>query len=171
MTALPDTLNQRPRSAALRNTRRLRAALLTVPLAVAGVLGAAAPGRATAPSPPLASLTCQGKGVDPAAKIRYRTATVVHAPLRTIWNLQTDVERWPLWQPPVTSVKRLDAGPLRQRSAFRWTTPVQASSDVTRSCGRPYITTVAPASRTAEVWSHVLAVFGRLPRSTVEDMR
>ncbi|GGW93759.1 hypothetical protein GCM10010321_04180 [Streptomyces chartreusis] len=31
-------------------------------------------------------LTCRGQGVDPDARVRYRTRTVIHAPLRTIWN-------------------------------------------------------------------------------------
>ncbi|MFC4532097.1 SRPBCC family protein [Sphaerisporangium dianthi] len=67
---------------------------------------------------------CAGKTVDTSAKIRYRTETVIAAPLRTVWRLQTDVERWPSWQKPVLSSKRLDRGPLRPGSSFRWTTPV-----------------------------------------------
>ncbi|CAM5241647.1 hypothetical protein GCM10010329_44800 [Streptomyces spiroverticillatus] len=106
--------------------RRTRAALLTVPLVATGLLGstaAAAPaGAASSHSP--ASLTCQGQGVDPDARVRYRTETVVHAPLHRIWKLQTDVARWPSWQPGITDVKRLDHGPFRAGSAFRWTTPI-----------------------------------------------
>ncbi|MGW4774414.1 SRPBCC family protein [Nocardia sp. NPDC004278] len=74
-----------------------------------------------------ASLTCQGAGIDDAARIRYRTEALIKAPLSTIWELQSDVERWPSWQQPVTSMKRLDQGPLRAGSQFRWTTPVPAS--------------------------------------------
>lgn len=48
---------------------------------------------------------------------------MINAPLSTIWNLQTDTERWPSWQPPVLTAKRLDHGPLRKGSQFRWTTP------------------------------------------------
>lgn len=44
--------------------------------------------------------------------------------MRTIWKLQTDVERWPSWQAPVESVERLGHGPLRRGSAFRWTLPI-----------------------------------------------
>lgn len=100
----------------------VRAALFTVPL-VLGLLGAAiAP--AGAASRPGASLTCGGKGVDPDARVRHRTATTINAPLRTVWKLQTDVERWPSWQTPVESAERLDHGPLRAGSAFRWTIPV-----------------------------------------------
>ncbi|MFI8455524.1 SRPBCC family protein [Kitasatospora sp. NPDC085464] len=100
-----------------------RAALLTVPL-VLGLLGtAAAPAGATA-SHRDTPLTCRGAGVDPDAQVRYRTETVVHAPLRTVWKLQTDVARWPAWQATVATAERLDHGPLRPGSAFRWTTPL-----------------------------------------------
>ncbi|MFF5213386.1 SRPBCC family protein [Streptosporangium sp. NPDC000396] len=96
-------------------------ALLTIPLVV-GVLGAAAPAEAT--SHPDKSLTCRGQGVDPNARVRYKTEAVIHAPMRTIWKLQTDVERWPSWQAPVATIERLARGPLRKGSVFRWTTPV-----------------------------------------------
>ncbi|WP_308194484.1 SRPBCC family protein [Micromonospora cabrerizensis] len=69
-------------------------------------------------------MRCAGRTVDTAARIRYRTETTIDAPLRTVWHLQTDVERWPSWQKPVSSSKRLDRGPLRPGSSFRWTTPV-----------------------------------------------
>ncbi|NUW32364.1 SRPBCC family protein [Nonomuraea sp. SMC257] len=108
------------------------AALFAIPLAMAGTLAVASPSsaaagharNAAAERPHPAPLTCGGQSVDPAAKIRYRTETLIKAPLRTIWKLQTDVERWPSWQPPVASAKRLDSGKLRPGSRFRWTTPV-----------------------------------------------
>ncbi|BDH12605.1 SRPBCC family protein [Streptomyces hygroscopicus] len=107
----------------------IRAALLPVPLVLGLIGAAAAPAGAVAShtshtSPPGQSLTCHGKGVDPDALVRHRTETVINAPLRTVWKLQTDVERWPSWQTPVESVERLDHGPLRKGSAFRWTTPI-----------------------------------------------
>ncbi|WP_433682076.1 SRPBCC family protein [Nocardia sp. CA-119907] len=74
-----------------------------------------------------APLTCQGAGIDDTARIRYRTETFIKAPLDTIWGLHTDVERWPSWQQPVTSMKRLDQGPLREGSQFQWTTPAPAT--------------------------------------------
>ncbi|WP_058041138.1 SRPBCC family protein [Streptomyces roseifaciens] len=109
----------------IRSTR-VRAALFTVPLVAIGLLGiAAAPaGAAATATHPVKSLTCRGEGVDPDALVRSRTETVIHAPLRTIWKLQTDVERWPSWQGGITAMKRLDHGPFRKGSAFRWTTPV-----------------------------------------------
>ncbi|OKI06244.1 polyketide cyclase /reductase [Streptomyces sp. CB02923] len=102
---------------------RIRASLLTLPLTAAVLGTAAVPAAATTPHH-AKSLTCRGAGVDPDARVRHRAETVIHAPLRTTWKLQTDVERWPSWQSPVTASERLDHGPLRRGSAFRWTTPV-----------------------------------------------
>ncbi|MFB7478585.1 SRPBCC family protein [Streptomyces anulatus] len=102
---------------------RTAAALFTVPLIAAGVLGAAtAPAGAT--PHPAKPLTCRGEGVDSGAEVRVRTERVIDAPLSTVWKLQTDVERWPDWQSHVTSMDRLDHGPFRPGSAFRWTTPI-----------------------------------------------
>ncbi|MFI1829816.1 SRPBCC family protein [Streptomyces sp. NPDC020412] len=103
---------------------RARAALCTAPLIAAGLLGTAAAPAGATPSPSATSLTCRGEGVDPKAPVRYRTETVIDAPLHAIWKLQTDVERWPSWQQHVTSMDRLDNGPFRTGTAFRWTTPV-----------------------------------------------
>ncbi len=100
---------------------RTTAALLTLPLAAAALLATAAAPATAHPAP---SLTCQGKGVDAKALVRARTETVIDASLSTVWKLQTDVERWPGWQTHVTSVDRLDHGPFRPGSAFRWTTPI-----------------------------------------------
>ncbi|WP_035791730.1 SRPBCC family protein [Kitasatospora mediocidica] len=110
----------------IRSTR-LRAALITVPL-VLGVLGTAVAPAGAAAAHPRPSITCRGAGVDPGAVVRYRTQTMIHAPLDTVWKLQTDVERWPSWQAAVNTAQRLDHGPLRTGSAFRWTTPVPATA-------------------------------------------
>lgn len=106
--------------------RAARTALVSIALLAASVV---ATGEASAGTghPGAAAPTCLGAGVDPAARIRYRAETVIHAPLSTVWRLQTDVERWPAWQPPVSTIERLDDGPLRRGSQFRWTTPVPPS--------------------------------------------
>ncbi|MGI5447789.1 SRPBCC family protein [Streptomyces sp. CA-243310] len=56
--------------------------------------------------------------------VRHRSEIVINAPLDTVWKLQTDVERRPHWQTPVETSQRLDRGPFRRGSAFRWTVPV-----------------------------------------------
>ncbi|WP_344867223.1 SRPBCC family protein [Amycolatopsis ultiminotia] len=112
-----------------------RSAAVAVPLVAAGLVGVVAPaGAVTAGSsvgPGLAaqsaSLTCLGEGTDPAAKLHHRTEILIKAPLRTVWNVQTRVAGWPTWQKSVTSMKRLDPGPLRPGSRFRWTTPAPAT--------------------------------------------
>lgn len=62
-----------------------------------------------APAPPPGA----GQGVDPTARIRYRTEILIDAPLRTVQKLQTDVQSRPSWQSPVLTSRRLDPCPLR----------------------------------------------------------
>ncbi|MFE3504548.1 SRPBCC family protein [Kitasatospora sp. NPDC059160] len=102
----------------------LSAALSAAALAAAVLGTAAVPAQAATAASPAAPLTCRGQGVDPAARVRYRTEAVIHAPLSTVWRLQTDVARWPSWQHAVSGAERLDRGPLRAGSAFHWTTPL-----------------------------------------------
>ncbi|RPF34986.1 SRPBCC family protein [Streptomyces sp. TLI_185] len=111
---------------ALRRRHPVVTAALTVSLAVAGVLAATVP-PAQAAAPHGSTSGCGGRGVDAAALIRYESDIVIKAPLATVWKLQTDVERWPSWQPPVTTAERLDPGRLETGSQFRWTTPAPAT--------------------------------------------
>ncbi|MFK0247835.1 SRPBCC family protein [Amycolatopsis azurea] len=108
--------------------RTARAAVLALPLALGLLGGAVTPAQAATATPAPAPLSCQGKTIDTKAPIHYRTETLINAPLSKIWRLQTDVERWPSWQKPVLTNERLDRGPLRKDSRFRWTTPVPATA-------------------------------------------
>ncbi|MGW5369095.1 SRPBCC family protein [Streptomyces sp. NPDC004009] len=60
--------------------------------------------------------------IDAGAPVITRDDIVVHAPLQTIWKIQTDVENWPTWQPNVDVVVKDTPGRLRPGSVFRWTT-------------------------------------------------
>lgn len=42
-----------------------------------------------------------------------------------VWSVTTDVERWPMWTPTVTSVARIDHGPFRLGSVARIKQPAQ----------------------------------------------
>ncbi|MEU6170288.1 SRPBCC family protein [Streptantibioticus parmotrematis] len=135
---MPDAV----RASRIRPRSGLRSAALTLAL-VAGVSGGltAVPARAAAGAVSAAgavgaasgSLTCQGQGVDLTARLHYEAATFIKAPLATVWKLHTDVGNWPSWQRPVTGAKRLDPGPLRAGSRFRWTiaAPATASTPTT----------------------------------------
>ncbi|WP_410596967.1 SRPBCC family protein [Amycolatopsis sp. lyj-23] len=83
----------------------------------AGLTGTATSAAATT------AASCQGVGIDPAARLHHRTETLIHAPAARVWRLHTDVAHWPAWQTAVTSAQRLDTGPLRPGARFRWTTP------------------------------------------------
>ncbi|MGN9814658.1 SRPBCC family protein [Streptomyces sp. SD11] len=118
-------------SARPRTRARATAVTVTAALAAVGILVSTGPAQAaparTETAQQTGGLRCQGKGVDPDAVIRYRSDIVIKAPLSTVFKLQTDVEGWPSWQAPVLSSKRLDHGPLRAGSQFRWTTPAPAT--------------------------------------------
>ena len=43
----------------------------------------------------------------------YRIATTVHASAEDVWELFTDVERWPQMTNSIQELKRTDSGPLR----------------------------------------------------------
>jgi ribosome-associated toxin RatA of RatAB toxin-antitoxin module len=61
-----------------------------------------------------------------------------------VWALTVDVERWPSLTPTISSVERLDAGPLRVGSSARVTQPKQRPAVWT-------VTELEPVSRF--VWS------------------
>ncbi|RDI63362.1 SRPBCC family protein [Nocardia pseudobrasiliensis] len=108
-----------------------RTAALALALTIAGTLAVAAP-NAQAASPRaqhFGPAQCQGEGTNPAALVRYRADVLIDAPLRTVWDTQTDVEGWPSWQRPVLSMDRIDDGrSLQPGSQFRWTTPGPATA-------------------------------------------
>lgn len=73
------------------------------------------------------AVECRGQGTVADAKVRYGTKILIHAPLRTVYKIQTDVNNWSDWQESMLTSKRLDSGPLRAGSPIRWTSAVAAT--------------------------------------------
>ena len=52
---------------------------------------------------------------------------IIEAPVPDVWALTVDVEAWPAMTPTITSVQRLDTGPLRVGSTARIKQPGQSA--------------------------------------------
>ncbi|WP_172299840.1 SRPBCC family protein [Pseudoruegeria sp. HB172150] len=52
----------------------------------------------------------------------------IEAPPRQVWNVTTDVLRWPVWTPTVTSVRALEEGEIRIGARFALKQPMQAEA-------------------------------------------
>jgi uncharacterized membrane protein len=57
--------------------------------------------------------------------LRVSDTIRIDARADVVWAVTVDVERWPEWSPTVTSVTRLDDGPLRRGSVARLEQPLQ----------------------------------------------
>lgn len=63
--------------------------------------------------------------INTAAPVITRDEILLHAPIETIWEIQTDVAGWPSWQPEADGAQ-ID-GPLAVGSAFAGTQPAWTS--------------------------------------------
>src|SRR5262245_38568649 len=72
-------------------------------------------------------------GTTSGAPIEVRNAALIHAPVERVWNLLTDVERWPSWWRACRWV-RLESPKGASPVAFRWKAhPVELRSEVVKS--------------------------------------
>jgi uncharacterized protein YndB with AHSA1/START domain len=58
--------------------------------------------------------------INTAAPVITGDEILIHAPITTIWDIQTDIAAWPSWQPDVDGAQV--EGPLAVGSTFRWQT-------------------------------------------------
>ena len=63
-----------------------------------------------------------------AEPVDLRDELVIDAPAATVWALTIDIESWPQTTPTVTSVERLDDGPLAVGSRARLKQPRQRAA-------------------------------------------
>lgn len=56
--------------------------------------------------------------IDTSATVFSRKEIIINAPVVKVWEIQTDIENWPKWQPDITFVKL--EGDLVPGTVFRW---------------------------------------------------
>ncbi len=56
--------------------------------------------------------------IDTQAPLFARKTIVIEAPVDIVWNVQTNIEKWPQWQPDVTAAALDEA--LTAGATFRW---------------------------------------------------
>ncbi|WP_329108072.1 SRPBCC family protein [Micromonospora sp. NBC_01699] len=66
--------------------------------------------------------------IDRSAPVIVELATIVDAPLETIWELHTAVDEWTVWHPEITRARL--TGPLAVGGSFEWETAGLAITSV-----------------------------------------
>ena len=102
----------------------------------------------------------------------YTKSIEIAAPPGRVWAVMTDVERWPEWTPSMTSVTRLDDGPLVVGSRARVKQPKLSSAlftvtDVTDTAARRSFTWRMSAPGVRGVATHVVEPAGAGARATL----
>jgi Polyketide cyclase / dehydrase and lipid transport len=103
-------------------TAKVAAITAALVIAASGTAYAATDDKPAANSAATVAKHADDVQIDPTAPVITREDILIHAPLNTIWRIQTDVENWPTWQPNVAVVVKDTPGQLRPGSVFRWST-------------------------------------------------
>ena len=69
---------------------------------------------------------------------RFATTIDIIAPPDVVWQVMSDVERWPEWTASVSSVTRTSGGPLRVGATARVRQPKLAPADFTVTRWEPH---------------------------------
>ena len=94
--------------------------------------------------------------------MRFEASIQIEAPLARVFEIFSDVERWPEWTASVTSVERLDPGPLRVGSKARIRQPKLpvATWEVTEFVEGSHFIWVAKAPGVTTVGGHFVEAAG-----------
>jgi uncharacterized protein YndB with AHSA1/START domain len=102
-------------------------------------------------------------------KTRFSIEVDVDAPPERVWQVMSDVERWPEWTPSVLSVQREDTGPLRVGSRARIRQPklVRADWEVTALQPGREFTWITRSPGVVVTARHAVEPTGRGTRATL----
>lgn len=106
----------------MRAITAVKSAALTTALLIAASGTATALTHENTATPTTSARHTPDVEIDKNAPVITRDGILIHAPLHTVWKVQTDVENWPSWQPDVDVVTKDTPGRLRPGSVFRWST-------------------------------------------------
>jgi Polyketide cyclase / dehydrase and lipid transport len=92
-------------------------------------------------------------------RVRFASSVDIAAPPAEVFAVYADVERWPEWTPTVTSVERLDSGPLRLGARARIRQPRLPTTvwEVTEYVDGVRFTWVARAPGAITIGTHEVA--------------
>ncbi|GAB4530472.1 MAG: hypothetical protein OHK0046_51040 [Anaerolineae bacterium] len=91
--------------------------------------------------------------VEPGAPLCARYETIIRAPIRSVWQLVADLERWPTWQPEVQRV--VFDGPLTPGVPFHWNVAgvkVHSLLGMVKPPHKIGWTAVSPGLRAIHIW-------------------
>ena len=105
------------------------------------------------------------------APVKASSAVVIHAPIARVWQLLSEIDRWPTWQAGVSEARI--RGSLAAGTEFRWVsggTKIESRLEVVEAPTELVWTGTAYRARAIHVWRLEALPDGTTRVSTAESM-